>query len=132
VAGTAVRMQVRKRRRRRAATVAIAATATALATACGGLARTDEPAPSGTADPAPDAAAPTLGSGDPSGVVDLPECRLGFLVEERAQRSCVFVVGGRCYEGKLDACACACKKASGTLCLSGFPEPDGTTNVTCG
>jgi hypothetical protein len=53
------------------------------------------------------------------------------LIGESAGRACVYVVSGRCYEKKLDACACACKKASGTVCIDGFPEADGTTTVTC-
>lgn len=100
------------------------------ATACGGEVRTGEPAP-------PPATAPDGGTpGDPTnsglgGTVALPECKLGFLIGESAGRVCVYVVNGRCYEKKLDACGCACTKSSGTLCLNGFPEEDGTTKVTC-
>jgi hypothetical protein len=111
-------------------TVALALLAS-FATACGGQVRTGDPEPSPTTEPAPQGGAANGTSGDPGDTVALPECKLGFAIEESAGRACVYVASGRCYEKKLDACGCACKKASGTLCLNGFPESDGTTIVTC-
>lgn len=98
-----------------------------LTTACGGEVRTGEP---GTGDPthAADGGA-TSSSGGPDGVVSLPGCEPGTPVSEAVE--CPFVSEDRCYPEKLAACACACKKASGTVCSSGFPQPGGTTHVTC-
>lgn len=102
----------------------------AWATACGGEVRNGEPTPpppTTAQGSTPDPASP----GGGSDTVPLADCKLGFLIGESAGRACVYVVSGRCYEKKLDACACACTKRSGTFCLNGFPEEDGTTKVTC-
>ena len=98
---------------------------------CGGIVRTGDPGPGGTSGVTDDADAARGGTSDPGtgGTVELPVCHLGRAKSESAQ--CVFVVAERCYETKLDACACACKKQAGTTCIDGFPDPDGTTKVTC-
>jgi hypothetical protein len=108
-----------------------------LAVACGGKVQTggpDQPA----ADRASDGSAPAMNSGspgasgrDPAATVALPPCLKGFKMGEAIGKLCVFVTDGLCYETKIDACACACAKPSGTVCLSGFPDPDRPTTVTC-
>jgi len=105
--------------------------------ACGGTVRTDgttedpETQPKDPEDPEDPEDDPSGGGGKSGGgpVVDLPECKLG--VKRDAAKSCVFLYEERCYEEKLDACGCACKKQSGTVCSSGFPQKDVPTEVTC-
>ena len=114
---------------RRARTGAVVAAL--LAAACGGQVRTGDPDPSGTKGALLDASGSAPTSNDLGGTVALPDCPHGFKVGEAIGRLCVFTANGLCYETKLDACACTCKKQSGTVCSSGFPEMDGTTKVTC-
>jgi hypothetical protein len=114
---------------RRASTAAVVAAL--LAAACGGRVRTGDPNPSGTKEGSLDASSSAPTSDDPSVTVALPDCPHGFKAGEAIGRLCVFTTNGLCYETKLEACACTCKKQSGTVCSSGFPEMDGTTKVTC-
>lgn len=98
---------------------------------CGGRVRTDDPAPR----PGPPSGAEAERTGseadDDPGSVELPECQLGEDPDTNSLRPCSFVVAGRCYEKKIDACACACAAMSGTLCLSGFAMADGRAAVSC-
>ena len=68
---------------------------------------------------------------DASAHVALPACKRGFLPASETGTPCNFLYDGRCYDEKLDACACACTKNSGTTCLSGFPQPNGKVAVSC-
>lgn len=105
-----------------------------LAAACGGEVRTGGPDP-GSVNNQADAGGARSSSGtsgdDPAGTVALPACPKGFKAGDAIGKLCVYTTNGLCYETKLDACACACTKQSGTVCSSGFPEMDGTTKVTC-
>ena len=107
--------------------------------ACGGEVRTDDPdAPAATSsakeDDPPSATGGKsggTGSGSSSHLPEtqLDECKKGTLRADADH--CVYLYEGRCYDEKLDACACACKKQSGTICSSGFPNPDVPTEVSC-
>jgi hypothetical protein len=68
-----------------------------------------------------------VGGGGPE--VDLPACKQG--VKQADTDSCVFLFKGRCYEDKLDACGCACAGKPNSTCLSGFPQEDVPTEVSC-
>lgn len=103
-----------------------AAVVALLAAACGGQVRTGEPSAS-QADPEAGVTAPA--PSNPGGTVELPECHLG--PEEAVSARCAYAAGGRCYDTKLDACACVCKKRSGTTCRDGFPDRHDTAQVTC-
>jgi hypothetical protein len=101
--------------------------------ACGGVVKTGEPVPGSSSDPPSSSggASGTKPKGDPPPTVDLPPCKLGFDPTDQPEKPCPYTVDGRCYAEKLDACGCACKGQSGLTCVSGFPELDGTTEVTC-
>lgn len=107
--------------------------ATGAASACGGEVRTGGPDPSGASEVDAGGASGSSGAGvdDPGGTVALPACPKGFKPGAAIGKLCVYTTNDLCYETKLDACACACTKQSGTVCSSGFPEMDGTTKVTC-
>jgi hypothetical protein len=98
----------------------------------------DPPAADGgePATPPADNHDPASGSGsstgrDLGGMVTLPECRLGFDPADDTDKPCHYVVASLCYDTKEKACACACKKQSGTACVSGFPQYNGHVLVTC-
>jgi hypothetical protein len=59
----------------------------------------------------------------------LPDCKRG--APPRGGDACEFLTGGLCYETKIEACACACPHKTGSVCTSGFPNPDGHVVVTC-
>jgi hypothetical protein len=115
-------------------TLGLVAGIAALLAACGGEVRTGGPDHPGTSEE-PDSSSPSSSSGtggdDPAGTVALPVCPKGFKAGQVIGKLCVYTTNGLCYETKLDACACACTKQSGTVCSSGFPEMNGTTKVTC-
>ena len=76
------------------------------------------------------------GSGDSTSSGDfvgpqtaLPDCKPG--APPQAGHACEFLTGGLCYETKLNACACACPRKTGSVCISGFPNPQGHVVVTC-
>jgi hypothetical protein len=98
----------------------------------GGEHPTSNPAVTKTAD-AGTSASPSGSSSDRGldGTVILPECRLGFAPGDDPQKPCHYVVAGACYDTKTKACACACKKQSGTDCISGFPQYNGHVSVSC-
>lgn len=112
---------------------------TTLMVACGGTVRREdeEGEPEGDDPTSVPTSSPNSGGGSGSGgvsgpggpEVDLPECKLG--VKQGDAERCIFLYEGRCYEDKLDACGCACKKQRGTTCSSGFPSEDKPTQVTC-
>lgn len=92
--------------------------------------------------PAPTATATTTntptktGSGNSSSSGDLvgpqtvlPDCKPG--TPPQAGHACEFVTGGLCYETKIKACACACPHKTGSVCASGFPNPQGHVIVSC-
>lgn len=104
--------------------------------ACGGVVETRDPIPdptgSGGGAGASNAGGGSAGSlGGPT--VDLPECKKGRPVDSSGDTfpNCPYLHDSRCYDTKLDACACACAKLRDSTCSSGFPEPDGTTRVSC-
>lgn len=98
--------------------------------ACGGTVRKGDDGQEEEDEPPPTpSASPSGGGRGTAPQVDLPECKLG--VDESEAESCLFLYEGRCYEEKLDACACACKRMSGTTCSSGFPDPSRPTKVSC-
>jgi hypothetical protein len=66
----------------------------------------------------------------PGSGIALDDCELGFLPDNEPTAPCNWVVEGRCYETKLEACACACPRGQST-CASGFPEEDGRVDVWC-
>jgi hypothetical protein len=113
--------------------------------ACGGRvigeSTPDQPATNGNSS-SPDAATPmkgTSGSGsskdDFDGTVSLPNCVPGTLETKLDPSSlsmtCPYLYAGRCYTTKVKACACACPNKAGTVCSSGFPSLEGTTDVSC-
>jgi hypothetical protein len=108
---------------------AMAVVALAL-TACGGEVQrgpkeNPEPAPGGDspADPA------EQGSDNS---VQLGDCMAGFDQFEEPERDCNWVVEDRCYEDKLEACACACPGGTAvSTCSSGFPQQNGRVPVYC-
>lgn len=108
---------------------------TTLVVACGGTVRKDDESEPNGEVPDPVATSVPGGGGGggevsgPDGEVDLPECKLG--VKRSAAERCIYLYEGRCYDEKLDACGCACKKQRGTTCSSGFPSEDQPTQVTC-
>ncbi len=64
--------------------------------------------------------------------VELGECMAGFDRDEEPDRDCNWLVEDRCYEDKLDACACACPGGTAvSTCSSGFPEKNGRVPVYC-
>jgi hypothetical protein len=65
-----------------------------------------------------------------NGLTDLPPCNLGTPLSQSAG-DCPWYFTGRCYDTKIDACACACPNRSGTSCISGFPDADGKVVVVC-
>ena len=83
---------------------------------------TTAPAPSGSTKPA---------NGLPS--IPLDDCKLGFIPEEEPLRPCAWLGKGRCYDRKLDACACICPNSqTPSTCRSGFDGgPDGRVAVFC-
>ena len=103
----------------------------ALCFACGGEVRTGEPAPPGPGGSTSGGSATGSKSPDTTPTVDLPECVRGFLQSEAPGKPCHFITEGRCYDEKLAACGCACKGQTGLTCSSGFPDPNGTTEVLC-
>jgi hypothetical protein len=93
-----------------------------LGVACGG--KVESGGPSG---PSSDAAANDGGwdfSSQP-----LPPCVLGNPASFAA--SCSYLVDGRCYAKKLDACACACPADHDSVCISDFPSNDAPVQVSC-
>lgn len=83
-----------------------------------------------------DADGPTGGSDDPadspSDKTPLGRCSEGFLRSEHPGRACNWLAEDRCYEEKLDACACICPQDRDSTCLSGFYGGDGSaTRVSC-
>jgi hypothetical protein len=63
------------------------------------------------------------------GSVALPDCKPG--APPVAGSLCEFTTGGLCYETKIEACACACPRKTGTVCGSGFPNSQGRVVVSC-
>jgi hypothetical protein len=62
----------------------------------------------------------------------LAGCMMGFEPDEAEGRLCNWQVMGRCYEEKLDACACVCPGGTAvSTCSSGFPQEDGAVEVYC-
>ncbi|MEZ4221093.1 MAG: hypothetical protein R3B13_09190 [Polyangiaceae bacterium] len=61
----------------------------------------------------------------------LPECKPGFAPSEAAGRPCNWYANGRCFEKRDDACGCECRRTNGSICSSGFPDPDGWVQLTC-
>ena len=59
----------------------------------------------------------------------LPDCKPG--APPRGNDACEFLTGGLCYETKIEACACACPHKTGSVCTSGFPNPQGHVVVSC-
>jgi hypothetical protein len=130
---------------RAALRVTLGGVATTYVVACGGEVRgVDGDAPSAPAsdggvpvDIPPASGSASGGSRAPNGPqTDLPDCKLGKAWLEPTPPGsvfdCTYLVEERCYETKVAACACACKKKTGTVCSSGFPHADAPTAVTCG
>ena len=68
----------------------------------------------------------------PGAQEDLGKCMTGFDRTEEPDRDCNWVVKDRCYEDKLEACACACPSGTAvTTCSSGFPQQNGRVPVYC-
>lgn len=65
--------------------------------------------------------------------VTLGACKLGFDPNADPTRPCPWVAKNRCYDHKLDACACICpQNGKSTTCTSGFDGgPDSHTAVDC-
>jgi len=101
-----------------------------LASGCGGRV-------SDGSDPDPTAGVDRESSGEPgpdqsaNGSILLPECERGFSPMAEPDRDCNFIVSGRCYDTKVDACGCACPRVNGTTCVSGFPQENGQVLVEC-
>ena len=109
----------------------------ALCSACGGQTTDDrESKDVDSVDPDMNGAA-DAGAGDGGQQVDggvaLPGCQLGFDPEDADGRPCNWVAQGRCYEEKLEACACICPRDTAVTsnCSSGFPEENGHVPVYC-
>ena len=79
----------------------------------------------------PDRGAGGTASTDDGSRDALPPCVPGL--ERRAARAggvdCNWLVSGRCYEDRLDACACACPRDRDSTCISGSPGDE--VDVTC-
>lgn len=108
----------------------IVALAVLLASGCGGKVRKD-------GEPDTTSTEPVGGTDEEKGTDEagdtfaLPECTKGFSPIEEPRRICNYVVSGRCYDTKEDACGCACPRMNGTTCMSEFPQDDGHVEVTC-
>jgi hypothetical protein len=112
---------------------------TTLVVACGGEVRNGTPDdPGSTEDPADEITETGGTSGKGGGddrshlpQVDLPDCKKGVPFPGSITLACNYVYEKLCYEDKLAACACACKKQSGTICASDFPTSGVPTEVMC-
>lgn len=72
------------------------------------------------------------GGGSLDGQATLGPCVEGFLYVENPSLQCNWLAEGRCYDEKLDACACICPRRGSSTCLSGFYGGDGSaTRVSC-
>ena len=58
----------------------------------------------------------------------LPPCVPGKPPAEHP--TCPYLASGLCYDDKISACACECRKTKGTVCVSGFPGYQ--VEVACG
>jgi hypothetical protein len=74
----------------------------------------------------------TTGSSS-GGTVELPPCEPGFDGDAEPERACAWLdPDGLCYDTKLAACACACRKTSGKVCSSPLLDvPDSRIPVDC-
>lgn len=103
---------------------------------CGGVVerdgRKDGEAPPGEPAPADGANPDGTDDGGWDASTPLDMCMTGFDRDEEPERSCNWVAEGRCYEEKLDACACTCPGGTAvSTCSSGFPEENGAVEVYC-
>ncbi|HET9934401.1 MAG TPA: hypothetical protein VFQ35_27045 [Polyangiaceae bacterium] len=103
--------------------------------ACGGRTEGGETDPTdssagGASNATPGSGGATSGQGSNGsgfGSTTLPPCVLG--VEQWLADACDYYAEGRCYEKKLEACACVCpRNVANTTCLSSFDVP---ARVTC-
>ncbi|MET0412566.1 MAG: hypothetical protein ABW217_14785 [Polyangiaceae bacterium] len=72
------------------------------------------------------------GAGGSAGAGDtLPECVLGpaRASPQASDVECNWVVSDRCYERRIEACACACPRDRNSNCVSGLPDRE--VAVTC-
>jgi hypothetical protein len=79
------------------------------------------PSANGGSGPAP---ATNSGTGGTAATGEtLPECVLGpaRASQEAGDVECNWVVGDRCYERRIEACACACPRDRNSTCVSGSP-----------
>jgi hypothetical protein len=68
----------------------------------------------------------------PGDEVSLPGCELGERDLGERGSDCLWLADGRCYQDKLEACACICPPGTGSVCSSGFEDPDnGRVPVYC-
>jgi hypothetical protein len=68
----------------------------------------------------------------PGDQVSLPGCELGDRDIGRRGEECLWLADGRCYADKLEACACICPAGNGSVCSSGFDDPEnGRVAVYC-
>lgn len=107
---------------------------------CGGIVEYDAPASGGGGPGSGSGSGSDSGaggrsngsSGGAAGRTPLGTCSLGFSYDENPSVPCNWLAEGRCYEEKLDACACICPRRAGTTCISGFYGGDGSaTEVSC-
>jgi hypothetical protein len=108
---------------------------------CGGIVEHEAPAGGGGspgsgsgsgADPGSGSGARSGSGGAGNGQTPLGACSPGFSYAENPDLPCNWLADGRCYEEKLDACACICPRRAGTTCISGFYGGEGSaTEVSC-
>jgi hypothetical protein len=98
---------------------------TVLGFGCGGRVGKDEGGTGGQSDQAGGGSASTSTS------TPLGDCVLG--VELAEAENCPWIVEGRCYEEREEACACACPRdRASVVCSSDFPAgDDGQVLVGC-
>lgn len=79
------------------------------------------PSGNGGSGPAPDANGGSGGTSPPGDA--LPECVLGppRASPQASGAACNWVVSERCYERRVEACACACPRDRNSTCVSGSP-----------
>jgi hypothetical protein len=104
-----------------------------LVLACGG--RTDEggefSSPKGPPAPTPAEEGSEEPEKEPEGSTVLPGCEEGFDPKKEPYRTCNWLAEGRCYDEKLEACACVCPRDKASHCASGFPLENGRVEVYC-
>jgi hypothetical protein len=104
----------------------------------------DEPGPGATGVGAAGGTGGTAGARAPSGgepvspfsidvgSTPLPDCEPGFPPSAALRRECTYIYQDLCYEGSLEACACACSGPRANRCIiGGFLNPDEPQTVSC-